>query len=164
MIKIGEKIKELRVTRELTQEKLSEILGVSPQAISRWENENTYPDINMLPSVATYFCVSVDELLGMEDLRSETEINRIHCMVHKLVEAGEVLRAVDELREALKQYPNDDGFMLELALSLTLYQDYNVCTENLEEAVEISENILKRCINDKIRKILDRRHIEACKY
>lgn len=151
MVKIGERIKQLRVKRELTQEKLSEILGVSPQAISRWENSTTYPDINMLPSIATFFSVSVDELLGMEEIRNDEQICRIHNNVHRLIEEGNISDAIKELREALKLYPNDYGFMCELALALTLYQDYNVSSSNVEEAIDISERILENCVNDKIR-------------
>ena len=151
MVKIGEKIKQLRMKRELTQEKLSEILGISPQAISRWENSTTYPDINMLPSIATFFNVSVDELLGMKELRNDQEICRTHKIVHQLIEAGNICEAVSELREALKRYPNDYGFMSELALALTLYQDYSVPASNVEEAIDISERILENCTKDKIR-------------
>lgn len=151
MVKIGERVKYLRAKRKLTQERLAVILGVSPQAISRWENGTTYPDINMLPSIARYFDVSVDELLGMDELRNEEEIALIHSRVHELVEAGDVKEAVVHLREALRKYPNDDGFMSELALALSLYQDYNVSTSELEEAILISEGILNDCREDKIR-------------
>ncbi len=51
-IRIGENLRKLRTKNELTQEQLAEVLGVSPQAISRWENNSTYPDITMLPSIA----------------------------------------------------------------------------------------------------------------
>lgn len=44
-IRLGENLRNLRIKNELTQEKLAEALGVSPQAISRWENNSTYPDV-----------------------------------------------------------------------------------------------------------------------
>ncbi len=151
MVKIGEKIKFLRIKRSLTQEKLSEVLGVSSQAISRWENCTTYPDINMLPSIATYFQVSVDELLGMDEIRNDKEIIETHQMVHKLIKEDMIKEAISELRRALKHYPSDYGFMCELALALSLYQDYDVTLGNIEEAIDLSENILNNCVNDKIR-------------
>ncbi len=148
---IGENIKRLRITNGLTQEKLADILGVSPQAISRWEKSTTYPDINMLPSIANYFNVSVDELLGMDEIRNEEQICQIHTKVHEAIEKGLVDVAITELRNALKLYPNDYGFMCELALALTIYQDYDVSSDNLQEAIDLSERILDKCVNDKIR-------------
>ena len=63
---IGQKIKELRQENGLTQEDLAEQLGVSFQAISRWENGTTYPDITLLPIIANMFDVTIDYLLDME--------------------------------------------------------------------------------------------------
>lgn len=61
---IGEKLKKLRRNRDLTQEEVATHLGISYQAISKWERGDGYPDITMLPALANYFAVSVDELIG----------------------------------------------------------------------------------------------------
>jgi transcriptional regulator with XRE-family HTH domain len=53
-INIGENLKRLRLQKEFTQEQLAEVFGVSPQAVSRWENNTAYPDITMLPGIAIY--------------------------------------------------------------------------------------------------------------
>lgn len=63
-VKIGEKIKELRKVTERKQEDLATALGVTPQAISRWEANGGYPDMEMIPSIANYFHISIDELFG----------------------------------------------------------------------------------------------------
>ena len=47
-LKLGENLKKFRLQRELTQEQLADVLGVSAQAVSRWENGTTYPDITLL--------------------------------------------------------------------------------------------------------------------
>ena len=52
--------KDLRKQREMTQEQIAEVLGVSCQAISKWETNLSYPDISLLPIIADYFGVSVD--------------------------------------------------------------------------------------------------------
>lgn len=59
---IGNKIRELRKTRGITQEQLAERIGVSFQAVSKWENNIALPDITMAPVLATYFGVSMDVL------------------------------------------------------------------------------------------------------
>lgn len=57
-MKIGLKIRELRQSAEISQETLARALSVTPQAISRWENGTTAPDISLLPVIANYFEVS----------------------------------------------------------------------------------------------------------
>ena len=61
---IGNNIKRLRQNKGVTQEQLGVVLGVSSQAVSKWENESALPDISILPRLADYFGVSIDELMG----------------------------------------------------------------------------------------------------
>lgn len=63
---IGEKLKKLRNEKKVTQDELANYLGVSFQAVSRWENELAYPDIEFLPELARFFEVSLEELLDTE--------------------------------------------------------------------------------------------------
>lgn len=65
MATFSEIFKALRKDKQLTQEQAAEIFGVSPQAISRWENASSCPDITLLPAIASYFETTVDELLGL---------------------------------------------------------------------------------------------------
>ena len=67
----SENLKRLCKEKGLTQEQLAECLSVSFQAVYKWECEEGYPDIVMLPSIAQVFGVSVDELLGMEKICSQ---------------------------------------------------------------------------------------------
>ncbi len=59
-VKIGQIIKKLRTERNATQDMLANALGVTPQAVSRWEQGNTYPDLELLPALADFFTVSID--------------------------------------------------------------------------------------------------------
>lgn len=61
---LGNRISRLRRDKGLTQEELAEMLGVSPQAVSKWENDQTCPDILLLPELARILEISVDELLS----------------------------------------------------------------------------------------------------
>lgn len=70
---IGKNIKRLRQNKGVTQEQLGEILGISGQAISKWENETSLPDIYVLPLLADYFGISMDELMGY----------KLNAMTHK---------------------------------------------------------------------------------
>lgn len=66
---IGKRIALLRKEKGLTQEELANAMGVSPQAVSKWENDQTCPDISALPKLARLLGVTVDELLeGKQEL------------------------------------------------------------------------------------------------
>lgn len=61
---VGSKIKLLRTNKQITQEQLADVLNISGQAVSKWESDTSSPDISMLPSLADYFGITIDELLG----------------------------------------------------------------------------------------------------
>lgn len=73
---IGKRIAMLRRQKELKQDDLAEMLGVSPQAVSKWENDQTCPDISLLPKLAQILGVTVDELLSgkQEQMQSAVRI------------------------------------------------------------------------------------------
>ena len=67
---LGNNIRQLRRRDKRTQEQLAEALGVTSQAVSRWESGGSYPDMNLIPSLANFFGVSIDELFGYEGERT----------------------------------------------------------------------------------------------
>lgn len=77
-MELGNKIKKLRLSHGLTQEKLAEKLGVAFQTISKWENNVCAPDIEMLPKLSVIFGVSIDEIF---DLTTEQRLRRIENML-----------------------------------------------------------------------------------
>lgn len=72
-LKIGEKIREYRRNENLTQQQFAEKLGVSFQSVSRWENEETYPDMELLPAIAGVLNVSIDVLMGIKEIEKEKQ-------------------------------------------------------------------------------------------
>lgn len=76
---IGKQIKRLRTEKKVTQEELADYLGVSYQAVSKWENEVTMPDITLLPQIAIFFGVKIDELFR---LPVESHFERIENMFY----------------------------------------------------------------------------------
>ncbi len=60
---VSKNIKNYRLAERLTQKEFGEILGVSPQAVSKWENETAYPDIFLLPTIAETLYISIDALI-----------------------------------------------------------------------------------------------------
>ncbi len=76
-LKIGEKIKSKRRERNLTQEELANMLGVSKAAVSKWENEESYPDITMLPEIAQLFHITIDWLFDYTLLDIQQLVDRL---------------------------------------------------------------------------------------
>jgi transcriptional regulator with XRE-family HTH domain len=76
MTAIKLKVAELRKKRGIGQQELADVLGVSFQSVSKWETGVTMPDISLLPNIAEYFKVSIDELLGVKPLRQQAYIPR----------------------------------------------------------------------------------------
>ncbi len=70
-IQIAENIKKYRIARGFTQGELALLLSVSPQAVSRWENGQAFPDITFLPLLSKYLNVTIDEIMGSEGQRSK---------------------------------------------------------------------------------------------
>ena len=102
---INDKIKDLRKAQKWTQEDLAERLNVSPQAVSRWETNATFPDIELLPDIASIFEVSVDELLGVNDLLNNDRIKKIISEANSYYDTNEVDKVVSYLEQA-KIYAN----------------------------------------------------------
>lgn len=91
-MEIGKKIRELRIARNLTQEALAAELSVTPQAISKWECGTTTPDIQLLPDIAIFFGVTLDELFCLTD---DNELDRIQNQIwdSRLLPQAELERA-----------------------------------------------------------------------
>ena len=75
---IGNNLKKYRKERNLTQEEVAKHLGISFQSISKWERNDGYPDITMLPVLARYYGVTIDELVGMDEIETARERERIN--------------------------------------------------------------------------------------
>lgn len=73
-IKLNEQIAFLRKSRGITQEELAKVFGISNQAVSKWESGQSCPDIQLLPQLASYFKVSIDELMGHKPADSSQDI------------------------------------------------------------------------------------------
>ena len=139
-IKIGEKIKSLRKKADVTQEKFADYLGITPQAISRWESGTAYPDIELIPAIANFFSVSSDELFGIDQAKNQEKINKIYDKIKDYSPKGLHDKKIKILREAIQEFPNDYGLLGSLAYALS-YTNTNK-EESRDEAIAIWERII----------------------
>ena len=129
-LKIGEKIKQLRLRDGRRQEDLAESLCISSQAVSRWEIGVSYPDMELVPSIANYFHVSIDSLFGYQNDR-EDKIKAILEEADKMIKNERPLfghgfptdnleKCVELLREAAEEFPNEPRVLIRLGKVLVM--------------------------------------------
>lgn len=148
---LGEKIKKLRTDNHWTQEHFAEMMGVSPQAVSRWETDSSMPDISMIAPIAYTFNVSCDYLLGVDLQSKEKDIFRIRKEAWESIvgeNPNKWKNAYDMIKNGLKQYPDSwilkDSLIHFLAvLSMPKHNnDYVIAGEELNT---LGEEIIQKC-------------------
>lgn len=141
---IGQYIQFLRKQKHLSQKQLAEELGVSFQAVSKWETGDGDPDITMLPALSNYFGVTVDSLLGMNDIKKSERYEEINLIwaendQNKLHHENVVL-----MRQALKDFPNNHLLLIQLSTSLEkLSGTIEERSRYLRESIAVQEQILR---------------------
>ena len=158
-LNIGETIKRLRKEREITQEEFAEVLGVSCQSVSRWENNSCYPDIELIPTIAAFFGISTDKLMGVDEAAEKTAVNRYLNDFQAAISIGKVDECIRIAREGIAEFPNNykllDKLMYALFVSGSDDADIPNWQENKEkydaEIVALGERIIKYCPDAEIR-------------
>ena len=167
-LNFGNQIRLNRRRMNLTQEQLAEKFGTSPQAISRWEIGATYPDIEMLPMIASFFETSVDSLLGVTEEEKEKRCSELQKSFEIAVRAKDVQETVEimrEIRRNLKDYQQYWFWgMYNEIWKVRLFQDKSV----LEEMRLLAEEVFRVCPKDQHYAVIgcmanmeDDEHIDA---
>ena len=146
MITLGNNLKRLRQREGVTQEQLAEALGLTPQAVSRWENGTSLPDITLLPVLANYFNVTIDELMGVDICRRQAQLDEILAHNDLLNREGRVEESVAYLREKVRLFPNSAELLYQLIVALyktTCVPDSRDKTPLLEEVVSLCRRTMR---------------------
>lgn len=140
---IGKKIKELRKQRGITQEQLAENIGISFQAVSKWENNISLPDITLAPLLAGYFGISMDELFDFS-------LKEIDCAVKNIVDDAYEYRESNPaesrriLEEGLKKYPEND-ILLNNLLYVINY------SEHPNETIALATKLIEKTTQSEVK-------------
>jgi len=148
---------------------------VTNQAVSRWEANGGYPDMEIIPSIANYFHIAIDELFGYNNDRDE-RVRKIIVDAGAMMEAREDMESyVAVLRNAVLEFPSEAGILLELGYALlmcgfqkhglrrTIKDEYDYAVNDIEyniknayvtEALEIFEKVLSMGINPDDRRVV----------
>ena len=119
-MEFGTKIKNLRNKRGITQEALAKAMGVTPQTVSKWENDVTMPDVALLPELSVFFGVTIDELFSLD---AKKQMERIDNRIYEsgLISEVEATQMEETLREFAKT-PEYKAQALSLVAELHLHQ------------------------------------------
>ncbi len=155
-LNLGSHIKKYRKEKDMTQEALAEYLGVSPQAVSRWENDTTYPDMELIPAMANLFDIPLDDLFGRNNNEKDNEMAKYHQKSKEFINRGELHNNLSLWREAVQKYPGDFNCLNNLvnALNQTVYAggfDNFEQYANAVECISICERILRDSTDNNIR-------------
>lgn len=151
---IGETIKKLRKERDLTQEMLANFLNVSYQSVSKWERGESYPDITLVPSIASFFGVTTDTILGIKTIEQENKIKSYLDRYNALCNTDIGGEEIEQLmKQAVTEFPGDYR-LLSCYLSTLVSHSHNEPEKLLaarEEADRVYGIIQSYCTNDSIR-------------
>lgn len=143
---MGKIIKELRLNHGLTQEMLAERLGVTYQAVSKWENDLGMPDISQIVPLASVLEVTTDTLFGIAGTNESEEAWKIVSHADSVEEYGNLesyLKAYDILSDGLKKYPNNLIIINNcMALGVSLSMPHNGWIYAEERAKEIASKTI----------------------
>lgn len=130
-LNLGTKIRTLRQRDGRTQDALAEALGVSAQAVSRWESGGSYPDMETIPAIANYFHISIDELFGYNNDREEKidgivdhakkVLSRQGHVLYEGCLSEDVFECIEMLRAASEEFPNEPKILSWLAQALLMW-------------------------------------------
>ncbi len=151
-IYFGENLKKLRKSKDLTQEALADFLGMSFQAISKWERGETYPDITTLPLIASFFGVTVDSLLGTDMIEKEKQINEYCKKYSVLWSEGRIDEVRDMLKTAIGEFPGNYDLLAKYFNALIHAQyddDYLISIK--AEVQRVYDTVQNYCTVDSIR-------------
>ncbi len=144
---MGQIIRRLRKERNLTQEELAEQLGITFQAVSKWENDNGMPDISQVVPIAHVFGVSTDVLFGTFGINDTEEVwkivNNAQALLSRPLTAKSLFQEYLAIKEGLKLYPNNTILLmhcLETGIALSYPEN-----DELYDS-EHAEDIYKECI------------------
>jgi transcriptional regulator with XRE-family HTH domain len=139
-LKIAENLKRLRRERGNTQDDLANHLSISVQAVSKWERGDGFPDITLLPFIATFYDVTVDEILGCHALRKQEELEAFKEKEHQLIHQGKRKEGLALCREMQRKYPNEPEVLYYLMHDLYAVDRLT----NSEEVIDIAGRLLEK--------------------
>ena len=147
-LNFSDNLTRLRREKGVTQEELATFVGVTKASVSKWETRLSMPDIMLVPALASFFDVSIDELLGYESQLSKEQIQKIY---HELAEdfgKKPFEEVMERSRELVKKYYSCYPFLFQVCV---LWMNHFMLAkeecqrEILKSASELCDHIIANC-------------------
>jgi len=149
-IYLSENIKRLRKEKNITQETLADFLGISFQSVSKWERNESLPDITIVPAIANYFGVTIDELMGNDKILNEEKIQKYFADCKEASMSSKTENdCIPIAKQAYRDYPYDYRVMMFYASVLIYHSSYSA--SDREEIKQLCNLVLDGCTDDKLR-------------
>lgn len=136
-LNIGTVLAAHRREKGVTQEEVAAFVGVSKASVSKWENGRSYPDITVLPVLASFFHITIDELLGYRPQLTEKEIWESYRYFTRLFAEEPFCDVVEKVRELIRKY--DACYPLFLAMAQLLFNHCNLAASGEEKEIVLKE-------------------------
>ena len=150
-ISMKETLRNLRQQKNVTQEALATHLGITPQSVGKWERGEGFPDITLLPAIALYFGVTVDELLSVDKARIEEKIKAYQEESRRYWHTGETAKDLELWERAYREFPNDCRVMEGLMSALNREARWPCPKEDAARIFALGERILAESTDSELR-------------
>lgn len=142
ILNIANNIARLRHDKKITQEQLAEFIGVTKASVSKWENNQSMPDITILPQLATFFDITIDELIGYTPQLSKEQIQNLYQKFGKDFAERPFEEVMNETQVYVKRYYTCYPFLLQMCI---LWLNHYALAETKEKQMDICLRIEKLC-------------------
>ena len=140
-INIGKNITKFRRSKGITQDELASYIGVSKSSVSKWENSITYPDIMLLPQLATLFNISLDELMGYEPQLIKEDIQKIYFELAQEFAQNDSNEVLKKCEEYIKKYYSCFEFLKQMVV---IYLNHYILFENKDKILNRARELCIR--------------------
>lgn len=148
MMYFSENLVRLRKQRKITQEQLAEFCGVTKASVSKWETRQSMPDISLLPLLAGFFDVTIDELLGYKPDLSREQIRKIYLDFTKAFVEEDFDIVMQKSRDLVKKYYSCYEFLMQMVclwINHCVTQSEEIRTAILQEGKNLCNHVLETC-------------------
>lgn len=152
-INLKDTLRALRQKKNVTQEALANHLGITQQSVGKWERGEGFPDITLLPRIALYFDVTVDELLDVGKARIEERIQAYRDESVRYRQTGEKEKNLALWEKAYNEFPNDCRVMERLMSAIEQMGTVPFPKEDAERIISLGERILQESTDTQQREI-----------
>ncbi len=150
---IADTIRHHRKRLGLTQEQLAERIGVSFQAVSKWECAAAVPDLSLIVVLANFFDITTDTLLGVDIEKKQERVNAILAEYNRLSNLGKDKEKFDYICGAYREFPGDNRILDKYLWDLCYdpYHEYRGLLVHEEEIMSLCTRVMNECVDDEVR-------------